>query len=273
MTLTLQADLTGGSGEVTGVLTDGAASFTVSASQSTYAAATNAAPQAGRYTLALAPDSAAGASAPQGFGCAVIVVNPAGGAIVAGNLADGTPFTATGQVANDGTLALYCVPSGAPAGSSLTGLLTFRSTASSDLDGALTWVKAPAPRDPFYPAGFTAQMPGVGSRYAQPAAGLGFLDVAPGAASAGFANGNLGAPMSVPVAVNAADKATMATPGQPNLTLCVNPLSGAVTGSFIMPNGNLLRGVRGVVLQKQTGAFGYFRGTTQYGSFSLTPGN
>lgn len=272
--VTLQADLTGGSGQVTGTVSDGTDTFTFTASQSAFNATTNAAPQAGRYTLALAPDpSATGASVPQGSGYAAVVVAANGVATVAGRLADGAPYSATGHVANDGTLALYCVPSGAPAGSSLNGLLTFRATNVSDLDGALTWKKAPQASAPFYPAGFTAQLPAAGSHYVRPASGLQPLNVPSGAATAGFGDGNLAQPMSVPVTVNQSDEATMVTPGSPDLTFRINPVSGTVSGSFVLPQGNVLRGLRGVVLQKQQAAFGYFRGIDQCGYFSLSGGS
>ena len=48
------------------------------------------------------------------------------------------------------------------------------------------------------------------------------------------------------------------------------PVSGVITGTFVMPNGSVLRGFRGVVLQKQNAAYGYFRGLDQCGYFSLT---
>jgi len=271
LTITLQADLTGGSGQITGTVSDGTNSFGFTISQSTYNAKTNAAPQAGRYTLVLEPNAAPTGSVPPGDGYAAIVVSANGAATVAGRLADGTPYSATGRVANDGALALYFVPSGAPAGSSVNGLLTFRSTDVSDIDGTLTWTKAPKAGDAFYPAGFCTQLPSVGSSYVRPAAGLQAIDTAPGPApaTAGFGGGNIPQPISIPVIVSRG-KATMVTPGLPDVSLSINPVSGAVSGSFLLPDGNVARGVRGIVFQKQQSAFGYFRGINQCGYFSLT---
>ena len=272
LTLTLQADLTGASGQITGSLsgsTTGA--FGLAVSQSTYNPITNVAPQAGRYTLLLPPNpDTTGTSVPQGNGYAAVVVYPGGAATLAGRLADGTPYSAVGRIANDGTLAIYCVPSGAPAGSSLTGLITFRSTDVSDIDGALTWTKAPQAAALFYPAGFSTQLPAIGSHYSAPTAGLQSMGVSPGAATAGFAAGNLLETLAVPVVVTQSDKAAMATPGLPDVTLAINPVSGTVSGTFIPPGGNLLRAVQGIVFQKQQAAYGYFRGIDQCGSFSLT---
>jgi uncharacterized protein YkwD len=272
LTLTLQADLTGGSGDIAGTLSDGSQTFTFTVTQSTYNPVTNAAPQAGRYTLVLASDpTTTGSSAPQGNGFAAILVNPAGGAIISGRLADGTPFSAVGRVANDGTLAIYAVPSGAPRGSSLNGLLTFRSTDVSDLDGALAWSKGANSRDPFYPAGFAVQLPSVGSLFVRPSAGIQPMLTTSGAATAMLGAGNLPQQLNIPVIISRTDRATMVTPGQPNLTLGINPVTGAVIGRFQLPDGNLSRPVAGVILQKQNSAFGFFRGVSQCGIFSLTP--
>lgn len=271
VTITLQADLTGGSGDITGTVTEGGDTFDFTINQATYSASTNPAPEVGRYTLVLGPDpNVTGTNVPQGDGYAAIVVSANGSATIAGRLADGTPYSATGHVANDATLAVYCVPSGAPSGSSLTGLLTFNSTNESDIEGTLAWTKNPRARDAFYPAGFSVQLPAVGSLYAPPGPGLQPMDVSPGAASAGFSGGNI-APTTVAVSVSQQDKVTMVTPGEPELTLSINPVSGAISGSFKLPGGNnVSRGIRGIVLQKQQAAYGYFRGLDECGSFSLT---
>jgi len=272
MVLTLQADLTGDSGQITGTLTDGSEDYGFAVSQATDNPAV--VPLAGRYTMVLAanPD-ATGTSTPPGSGYATLLVNKNGITTVTGCLADGTPYSAVGHVANDGTLAIFCVPSGAPRGSYLTGLLTFQSTDVSDVSGTLSWNKSPSAA-PFYPAGFSTTLPCVGSIYAAPAptSGLKPMDVTPGTATAAFAAGNLPQTLDVPVVISQKDRATMVTPGAPDVSLVINPVSGTVTGSFVMPNGNLLRGVRGVVIQKQQTAFGYFRGINQCGSFSLAPG-
>jgi hypothetical protein len=285
LTLSLQADLTGGSGEVTGTVSDGSDSYAFTVDESTFNAKTNVAPQAGRYTMVLAPDpSTTGTSVPQGNGYAVILIGANGTASVAGQLGDGTPYGATAHLANDGTLPIYCVPSHAPAGSSLTGVLTFQSTDVSDLQGTLIWTKAPRSRDVQYPAGFATQLPVVGSLYVRPAPGLDPLAVPAGPATVGFGDGNLTQPLDVPVTVSQAEKVTMITPGLPYVKLVINPTDGAVTGSFVLPSGslsgspdlptrNLSRGIGGVVLQKQQSAFGCFTGLNQAGYFSMTEGN
>jgi hypothetical protein len=272
--VTVQADVTGASGQITGTVSNATGAFGFTLSKSAYKAKTNAAPQAGRYTLVLAPDaSTTGTSVPQGNGYAAIVVNANGSATVAGRLADGTPYSATGHVADDGTLAIYCVPSGVPAGSSVDGLLTFRSTDVSDVDGTITWTKGPKAGAAFYPAGFSTRLPAVGSHYVRPTPGVQSMDATSGAATAGFGDGNLAQPITVPVTVTQTNKVTMVTPGLPDVTLTINPISGVVSGTFIMPNGTVSSPVRGVITQKQQSAFGYFRGVNQCGYFSLVQGS
>ena len=170
-------------------------------------------------------------------------------------------------------LALYFVPGGEAHGTSVTGLLTFESTDNSDIDGTISWTKAANVKDPFYPAGFTVQSPAVGSTYIRPGAGLQPMDEAPGSATAGLGDGNLAQPLNVPVTVTQQNKAAMVAPGLPDVQLSINPTSGAVSGTFVLPNGNITRGIRGVVFQKQNSAYGYFRGINECGYFSLTQGS
>ena len=222
--------------------------------------------------MVLAPNpSTTGTAVPQGNGYATIAVNSNGAASVAGRLSDGTPYSTSGYVAGDGTLAVYSVPSGSPSGSSLNGLLTFRATAVSDLDGTLAWTQSSKATDCLYPAGFATQLPTVGSRYVRPITGLEAMDAPPGAATAGFGNGSLSEPLNVPVTVNGTGQVVMVTPGIPDVTLRINSNSGMVTGSFVLPGSNVTTTVRGVVFQKQQSAYGYFRGVNQYGYFALVP--
>lgn len=266
ITVTTQADLNG-DGQITGTVSDATGSFAFTDNQSTFNAKTNAAPQAGHYTLVLPPDpSATGTSTPQGNGYASIVVGANGAAAIAGRLADGTPFSAAATVANDGALAVYSAPSG----STVNGLLTFEATATTDLNGTLSWTKAPKPKSPLYPSGFTVQLPAAGSLYVRPKSGLQFQAIPPGAATATFSGAGLAQSLPVPITISESGKTTMVTPGLPDVILAINPVSGSVSGTFILPGAKSPTPIRGVILQKQNSAFGYFRTPVQSGSFSLT---
>ena len=85
----------------------------------------------GRYTVVLHPDPDAPATTPQGDGYAIAQVNRTGATTFVGQLADGTSFTASGQLMLDGTLPVFIAPykkSGVFAGS-----LAFLST--GDVEG------------------------------------------------------------------------------------------------------------------------------------------
>lgn len=268
--LTVQSDLTGGSGLISGSASNGVESYDFSVSQSTFNAKTNAATQAGRYTLVLPPDpSVTGTSTPQGSGYAAIVVSTSGVATVAGRLADGTAYSTSGHLANDGTLALFFAPSGAPKGSAVNGLLKFQATDSSDLSGNLAWTRRANAKELYYPAGFQTVLQSVGSRYVRPVSGLQPLAATVGTETAGLGSGNLPQALTVPVVVTGGVKATMLTPGSPDLKLAISPETGVVSGTFMLPDGNVTSGVHGVVLQKQNAAYGYFRGINQFGAFCL----
>lgn len=270
LTATFSLDLTGTTQQITGTIFDGSSTANVTVDRDVFNALTNRAPQTGRYTAVLAADTT-NADSPQGNGYAAISVAANGVAVVAGQLANGTPFSAAGTLSKDGTLPVYLVMANAPAGSVAAGTMTFRATGMSDLDGGIVWKKAARPADPLYAAGFTAALPVVGSRYAAPAPGRRALDpAAPSlAATAALGDGNLSEPISVGTVVTAANRIVMSTPGAPNLSAAINPANGVVAGVFLHPGSKRARAVRGAVLQKQNAAFGFFPGVDESGYFSL----
>lgn len=273
-TVSLQADLTGGSGLIAGSVSNGTVSDQFSINQSTYNPKTRIAPEAGQYTMALSPAGPGNAATvPQGSGFATMTIYGAGGASITGKMADGTAFCTTGSVTNDGTLSLYFVPSGAPAGTYVNGVLNFAPTDSSDAEGTLWWTKGANARDPYYPQGFSTQVQATASRYVRPVAGVDAMAVSPGVTAAEFVGGILGQQdVSAEVMVTQAGKVTMVTPGAPNVALGINVASGLVSGTFEPVPGKGPQAVRGVVLQKQNDAFGYFWMAGESGEFSLTPG-
>ena len=96
------------------------------------------------------------------------------------------------------------------------------------------------------------------------------MNIGSGPVTAGFGDGNLPQPLAIPVTITPQNTATMATPGAPDLAFTINPVSGVISGSFVLPGGNVTRAVRGIVIQKQQSAYGYFRGVNQCGVFSVS---
>lgn len=267
LTLNLQVDLQGGSDQITGSVSGGGWSAGISTDRATFNATTNRAPQAGRYTAVLAARSGED-DRPRGSGFATISISATGVATVAGCLADGTPFSFAGAVSKSGELPLYF--QAARGISTVHGRTAFYETNVLDLGGSLVWKKSARSSDAFYPGGFTTVLPVVGSRYAAPPRGARVLDLpntSPNV-TAGIGDGNLDESLTLPATVLPNHTVT-STPGSPKLSLKFEAGSGKFTGSFFHPAAKGTRGISGVVLQKQNAAFGFFRGVSECGWFSL----
>ncbi|MGC3989041.1 MAG: CAP domain-containing protein [Chthoniobacteraceae bacterium] len=136
LTFNLQIDLTNGTNQITGNVTDGSNSASLSLDGKTYDATTNPAPEAGIYTMVLPADSS-NSSAPTGDGTATVKIAKSGQVLINGTLADGTKFTTASFITTDGQIVLY-VPLYQKTGS-LSGTLSFASSTSTDFSGTLTW--------------------------------------------------------------------------------------------------------------------------------------
>lgn len=268
LTLALQLDLNGASEKITGTVSDGTFSADISADHATFDGLADRAPQAGHYTVVLAAQANTdGAAVPQGSGFASLAVATNGTARIAGRLADNTAFSQTSMVSKEGVLPLFL--SLVRTKGSVAGNVTFRSTNVSDLDGAVTWIKTARTTDATYPDGFTTQLSVVGSSYVAPAANvraLAFSD-APGNGSVSLGDGNMANPLDVAVTLATNNRVAMAAPSAPDFAGSITRANGVVTGSFTHPSGKRI--ARGVVLQKQNAAFGFFLGVDQSGYFSL----
>ncbi len=269
LTLNLQLDLTGQTGEITGTLSDGVFTANISADHAAYDGLTSVAPQAGRYTMVLAASGTDCSVAPTGSGYAVVLVAPNGVTTISGRLADNTIVSQSSMVSPNGTLPLYLTLTGEKG--SVSGTVTLRDTDVSDVDGSLNWSKAANPVDVFYPNGFSTQLYAVGSRYVAPAKNSPPIAFTSGTAALG--DGNIEPELDVPVTVTTTNKVAMATPGSLNFAATIARGNGALSGSFVHPGSKVTRGVRGVVLQKQNAVFGYFRGINETGYFSLSSAN
>jgi len=128
LTFSLNMDLTGGTNQITGSVSDGSSSATIALDGKSYDLK-NPAPQTGTYAVTL-PSSA-------GDGSAVIKVSDSGKAVINGTLGDGTKFQAISYVTDDGELTIFA-PLYKKTGY-LAGTLTFATLSNSDVSGTLTW--------------------------------------------------------------------------------------------------------------------------------------
>ena len=147
LTLSLALDLTGGTQQITGSVTDGTFTAALTADQALPATAKHFA--AGRHTLSLPANSQdTGSEFPRGAGSAMLVVSPAGAATFSGTLADGRTFAGGATVSKDGALPIYV--------SLLAGTGSLAGTAKFDaqtgaLTGSVVWSKPARPTDPLSP--------------------------------------------------------------------------------------------------------------------------
>lgn len=264
LTAQLQLDLTDGSDEITGTISDGTFTAGISADRATFSAS-HPAPQAGHYTVVLAAQpNTSTAQMPQGSGFAVLSVNTSGLAIITGRLADNTAFAQATTISKNGAMPLFLTL--VKATGSVTGVVTFRATNVSDLDGTLIWNKPGAARA-LYPQGFTAQLPVIGSSYTAPARNRAALDLT--SATVGLSEGNLANPLTFAVNLEAKQRITMANAGSPNFSGAITAANGTMWAGFSDPVTHAKRVVAGVVLQKQNAVYGYFLGANQIGNFAL----
>jgi hypothetical protein len=225
---------------------------------------------AGKYTLALQNTNSA-RSLPNGSGYAALVVRRDGNVVVRGQLPDGTAFSQTSGLSRGGQWALYAAPH--QGRGRVLGWLQIAQQPTSSISGAnLQWFRDPA-GELSYPDGFSVSLDGAGSVYVPPVATpvLGFTN---GVAS--FYAGDL---FSEETATWQFSKVMLRPPAtfRPHETgertqLKVNKQTGVLSGSFV----NLISGarapVRGVVLQKQNLAQGFFLSSGASGAFTLVRG-
>lgn len=201
---------------------------------------------------------------PQGDGFAVLTLTNLGAASVAGNLADGTSYAASGVLRSDETVALYSPLYGNLGG--MGGELVLANAADSDATGTdLLWVRPAQTGSAQYPAGWPGgvRMDATGTKYAAPASlnfGQGAVNTVLGNVSLDFADGLLSAPVSFSLSVNPANGALIKIPANnPSFTATFTPASGLLSGSFRHTNGTSLL-YKGILLNKgvNQGAFGWF---------------
>ena len=262
LTFNLQLDLGVPVGEqITGTVSDGTSAAALSADRAGFNATTNPAVNyEGRYTLAIDGSDEA-ATGPGGIGCATLLINPAGLISMTGNLADGGAVRQIVSVSKDGRwpfYAAYALPQSSQRGE-VFSWISFSNQPATALGGMVYW---------FRPTGTNLALPLVGSAYnpaAQPLLAM--------------TNGQVileggGLPFTITNQIALTSSNTIALTAAPEntnkLALTITQSSGAVGGRFADPsNPRQTIKVRGVLLQNQTNAAGYFLRTNQSGAFLL----
>ncbi len=244
--LNLQLDVSGNSGTIRGDVNGGAWDSPLLANITPVWTAKNPSPFAGRYTIALTGAAEMGDS----FG--VVKVSGLGGVSVAGSLADGSGFSQAVPVSKSGQWPFYSY-----AASGKDTVLGWVSFSGGSLAAAnVTWIKAPGSGH-YYPSGFDDALQLIGSPYTAPPKNSPALSLLN--ASVTLSGGNLANQITSPVTL------------QRNLSYA----SGSVTISFTNSTGAFTgklganEAMRGVILQNQNSARGFFLGTNQSGEVLL----
>jgi hypothetical protein len=274
MTAELQFDLTGGSRQVNGTLSDARtvngvpmpATWTsdVSGDLGGYFTKTNPAPQAGPYTM-LFPGGD-GTSNPGGFGYATVKVDTLGKVQMSGFMAEGTSIGQSSGISKDGRWPLY-VKMSQSGNVSLLGWMYFTNSPDANILGLVVWTKLPMGNAVYYPAGFVETMVATGSRYVAPTnSTTGILNFTNGFFA--FSSGNLSGPFNNTITLSWDGKVTNTSSNA--LSASINKATGVFTGKVTMQGTNTVLSFKGAVLQTQDFGYGYFLSGGKSGRVQLS---
>jgi hypothetical protein len=236
---------------------DGSVAGTFSAAP-TYTS-TPPAPVQGAYTFALVSNAAPpGFTPPDGAGCGVIRIDRLGTARFSGNLADGSAVSWGGNLSQTGDMVLVRI-----IGTSgfLTGDIEFADiSGQSDASGTLHWQSAPHPGTPLGTTGM-ADLTLVANRYTAPASGNRLLTLDNTTTNALItAESSKLTSTQLAFTINTKDVASPPSPNPQHVAVTVSSASGYLRGSFRVPGPPVTTvAFTSVALQKQNGAYGYFK--------------
>jgi len=220
---------------------------------------------AAHYTMVVPPGRGAPEGSPGGYGVATIVNNEAGMASLVGNLGDGTSINQFVPMSENGVIPVYVSLYNGQG--LLLGWLTFTNVPPQTLSGVLNWINLTGASKTLYPGGFTNQTPITGSVYQQPG-GLflsnGMLTISAAAQVSNLVYTNVtvsGAKLSYSAADNPTNQ----------LSATINATTGTMTLTFRPTGAKADITARGVVLQSESNAAGWYLGTNQSGYFLLQP--
>lgn len=264
LTMDLQMETASGAERIVGSLGDSTWSADLAGDRAVFDSKTNAAPQAGKYTLAIR-GSYSDTNSPAGYSYGTVSVDKAGKVSLSATLADGTKFSQTGVVSRQGHWPLY-LPLYSGKGS-LLSWITFTNTPEADLAGALVWLKPALPKTRYYPAGFTLETTTTGSRYNIPATGHGPLNLTTASLVLQLQSRDLALSTTIRLEFDAAGHVTSPVSRVFNLGFTRN--SGLFAGQVASPiTGKPIR-FNGAVLQKQNTALGFFLSNDKSGQALL----
>ncbi|HEY3861080.1 MAG TPA: S8 family serine peptidase [Verrucomicrobiae bacterium] len=224
----------------------------------------NVFPNAGKYTMTF-ENFSDGSFNPGGDGYGAVTLSPAGMASWSGALADNTLVTAPAVgISKAGEWPIY-VPLYGKLGS-LSGWVTV--TNAGFFSGEAHWFRV-GPSGKLYPSGFTNALAIAGSAFKPGSAKVPALNSTNLVLT--LSGGGLGANLSCGLTLLNSGKLATNSPGVSKLVLSVAPSTGVISGTFLDPETRLAATIKGVVLQSQDSAFGFFVSANATGSMNLNP--
>lgn len=262
----LSLDLTNGTDQLTGTISEVATTGTVWTAQlvtdlAWFNGKDRIAPQAGKYTALFPADP----DAPDaiGDGAGTVTVTTKGGIAFAGTLADGTKVSQKTTLSKDGLWPLY-LPLYKGRGSLISWVALTNET-TTDFRGRFNWFKQ-SQTATYYAAGLTNEAVLIGSHYTLPGASNAVLQLTN--ATITFTNGHLTAGFRNDFDVDRNGK-TFDLAITNKLKLSINKSSGLFAGSVIPPGTNRAMKFQGALFQIQTNGAGFFLGTTNSGRVNI----
>jgi Bacterial Ig domain/Fibronectin type III domain len=275
--ITLNLNLDAVDGTITGSVSSGTFTSSVSADLAGYSSA-NPAPQAGSYTVLFSPSSEAptAGAAPQGYGYGRVVVAKTGAAKFVGALGDGTRVGFSVPIARDGSFPFFAALYSGKG--SIGGDVKFETITTpgsqSDLNGSLEWIRPPKPptTSGLFAAGFSTPITLIGSAFIAPTTQNQILSLATGAPNASviLSSGNLPATITKSATLTATNSLIIDNPGADRVSIAINTSTGLFTGTFFDVSSNKTRNLAGALFQKEQIGAGYFLGATSSGSVVIS---
>jgi hypothetical protein len=260
--VTIQADLTGATNVLTGLVTSAGWAAGLVAVPAVYSN-TNPPPLAGnKYTLLL-PGAPASITEPAGDGYGTVSIDKVGNITFSGKMGDGNSVSQKTFLSGLSQWPFYITAS---TNNLMFGWLAFTNEPDSDISGPLNWFKIPAPFTTPFPSGFSLEPVAVGSLYTF-SNGVPVLPLNQGNGRLVLENGGLARSFTNFFTLNSANMVT--TTNKTSLT--INTGSGVFQGSAVDPATGKSISFRGAVLQKRNRGSGFFRNTDQAGRASIGP--
>jgi len=265
--LTVELDVETGirTGEIFGRVTDGTWNAELFGQKAEPASKTNPSRLAGTYTVVM-PSQEEDPAVPAGHSFGSVRIDSSGLLRLAGTLADGTKISQSVSVCSGGQWPLY-IPLYSGKGL-VTGWISFTSSEpSTDLKGALSWIKLPDSSARYYPKGFANKSQAMGSTFTSLAGSDRVLNLTRG--SVAFIGGNLASDFTKVVMSLPGGKPTLM--GGPGITMNFSLTTGLFTGKVTGPSGGKPLSFSGAVLQKLNLGCGFLLGTNAGSRIILSP--